>query len=392
MDIQNKKMNKEAILVAFLLFALAGSYFFWWLTTNLVLNIATKLFICFIFYKYKKQRTHTDRMAVTLYCVALSLMVLLSIMHGNTTFFGAIDRLLNFAMIPILLVGTEFSEQVYRHFFKIYAVVVGLSLIAFVFYMLGMLPAIGELTSGQERSYTVYPFLVRENTISLSVFSRFCSVFDEPGVVGTFSAILLCINRFNLKDWKNIIVLLAGIISMSMFFYALVAIYAFLFLIITKRNYILALVVCMAMGAFYYVTKDDPYISEVMWARFEWDEDKGGFIGDDRMVGDADYYFENKIQGTPAYWWGTDNIKEFWEYSEGSSSYKVVVASNGMVFLTLYILVFIVLAYGYKNNRSDLILFVLVLLLNSYQRPNIYYPIWIFLYMYYARLKLENIK
>ena len=379
-------MDKDALFTACLLFVLSGSYFFWWITTNTVLKIIIKLLLCFLFFKNTKKITSSDRWAITLYCSALILQVFLAIIHNNANFFGVIDMLTNFAMIPILLAGVAFSERVYEYFRNIFSFVFALSLIAVLFYMIGMLPVIGELTSGQGRTYTIYPFLVKENMTYL--FPRFCSVFDEPGAVGTYSAIFLCVNRFNLKDWKNIVFLLAGLISMSMFFYILIVLYLLYFLIINKRKYLSAILLCVAISSFYYVTKDDPYLYGVMWSRFEWDEDEGKFIGDNRMVGDADYYFEHSIKGTPAYWWGTDDIKEFWDYSEGSSSYKVVVASNGMVFLMLYLLVFIVLAYGNKHNTSGFLLFVLLLLLITYQRPNMYYPVWIFLYTYYTRNQL----
>ena len=55
---------------------------------------------------------------------------------------------------------------------------------------------------------------------SLDIF-RFYSVFDEPGVLGTLSAFILFGNKFNMREWQNIVILLGGIFTYSMAFYVL---------------------------------------------------------------------------------------------------------------------------------------------------------------------------
>lgn len=58
------------------------------------------------------------------------------------------------------------------------------------------------------------------NTSTLA--NRFYSVFDEPGVLGTFSAFVLFGNRYRI-NWKNVVILIGGFFTYSMAFYVLTA-------------------------------------------------------------------------------------------------------------------------------------------------------------------------
>lgn len=54
---------------------------------------------------------------------------------------------------------------------------------------------------------------------------RLCGHFNEPGFLGTVLALMLCIENLNFKKMGNMILLVAGCLTLSMAFYAIVAIY-----------------------------------------------------------------------------------------------------------------------------------------------------------------------
>ena len=59
-----------------------------------------------------------------------------------------------------------------------------------------------------------------------SLYWRLCGIFNEPGVVGTISGLLLCKERFKLKGkWYNVVLALAGVFSFSTAFFILIIIY-----------------------------------------------------------------------------------------------------------------------------------------------------------------------
>lgn len=61
-------------------------------------------------------------------------------------------------------------------------------------------------------------FVMNDGTIA----NRFYSVFDEPGVLGTFSAFVLYGNKYRM-NWKYIVILIGGFFTFSLAFYVLTA-------------------------------------------------------------------------------------------------------------------------------------------------------------------------
>lgn len=380
--------KRLVIIAAVLLLILSGPYFCWWITKNIMLKWIATLALGFIFYKQKGRLSRIDANVVLLYVIAFFFTITLSILKGNITFFGVVDCIPNVFLVYLICANMDFSKKTYLYFSLFFAILMGLSIVAQFLFLTGALPSIGTIVNpGQDRIYTVYPFLIREQTIDAFSMQgiRFAGAYDEPGAIGTIAAVLLCIEKFRLKKWENIIFLITGLMSMSLAFYIILGGYSFLYVLVVRKNIILTLAIIASLGLFYNYTKDNPVFETLIWERLKWDEEKQGLAGEDRMVGDANYYFDTHIKGTQAYWFGLSDTKEFWKSAEGSASYKVVIAQNGMIFLSLYVLCFVLLAFHYRPNRYEFILFLILLIANTMQRPNIYSPLWIFLYAYYAR-------
>ena len=67
---------------------------------------------------------------------------------------------------------------------------------------------------------------------------RFMGPFDEPGVLGTISALLLSADKLNLNKNSNKIIFFSGLISLSLAFYVLISLYFILAMVLklNKRN------------------------------------------------------------------------------------------------------------------------------------------------------------
>ena len=138
-----------------------------------------------------------------------------------------------------------------------------------------------------------------------------------------------------------------------------------------------------AFVLFYQKTKDDPVFYATIWERAEWDPDTKEFKGDNRSNKDANAIFESK-KGTSEYYWGLDNAGLYNSYAKGSCTYKNVIATYGFVFFALYCTFFILLACNRDANKFSLFLYNMVLFANLYQRPSIYAPQIIFLFIVFA--------
>ena len=390
----SKSEKRLAIIAALLLFVLSGPYFFWWITKNIMLRWLVVLFLCIFFYKKKEKTSRLSIQVIVLYVFTFFYGFINTLLKGKITFFGVIDMIPNLLLVFLLCASLDFSKKTYHYFTLFLSLLMAASIVSQLLYTLGILPSIGTIVNpSQGRIYSVYPFLIKEQVTDVYnlMGMRFAGAYDEPGAIGTMSAIILCIERFRIKSIKNIIFLITGLMSMSLAFYILLAVFSVLNALAIRRNIILTISIIFCIGLFYKYTNDNPLFETLIWERLKWDEDKSGLAGEDRMVGDADYYFDNYIKGTNAYWFGLSDTTDFWKAAEGSSSYKVVIAQNGVIFLALYLLCFIFIAFNYKERKFDVFIFLILLLANTMQRPNIYAPIWVFLYAYYARLNPERI-
>lgn len=384
MALSKNKNTKESIIAAILLFLFIPPYFVWGIMDVKLIKISLELYLCFLFLKHRKVYTHKDWSLSILFIFTIAYVILLDIIHEQSNINGIIARCVPFFFVTIPFAQKAFMNKVYKWFVSIYVIIIGLSLLSWVGAQIGVLPSIGQiLLTGQNRIYTVYPLLVIDYG---SDFIRFYGPFNEPGVVGTLGVILLCIQRFNFKDWRTVIILISGILSMSFFFYFLVIGFGIVYLFFVKKKIVIAALFVVLLFFSYNYTKNVPIIYTTLWERFEWDSSKKQFKGDNRKKENVDTFYDS-LKETPDYYFGSsgEQVNKFWSDVTETSSYKVVVVSSGIIFLILYLLFFVLMAKNYSVSTKWFLLFTFVLLLNTYQRPDVYSILMIFIYSYFAR-------
>lgn len=383
------KFKRLSWLASIMLFLLIPPYFMWNVLSSNAIKILFTTFLCSIFYIYKDRIVAKNRGLKTLFIFTLLYYILGGVINGQSNAFGVCARMMMLLYIFIPFAKKEFTLSVYNKFLTIYAIVISISILSYIGAQLGYIHPIGKLVVEQHnRAYTIYPLLVLDSSFD---FLRFYGPFNEPGVVGTLAAVLLCTQKFNFKDWKTYVILVSGILSMSLFFYGLVVCYGIVYLVFIKKKTIAALIFVGFFAGFYMQTKDDPILYNTLWQRFEWDETEHQFKGDNRKNEAVDRFYD-ELKNKPSFWFGSSKseVDRFWRLVEETSSYKVIVLNSGMIFLILYLSFFIILAKKYTKNNLKLALFILVLLANTYQRPDIYSELMLFLYPYFGRFCLTN--
>ena len=383
------KFNRLSWLASIMLFLLIPPYFMWGIFSNNATKILFSVFFCGIFFIYKESNKDKNRGLKALFIFTLLYYILGGVINGQSNAFGVCARIMMLLYVFIPFAKKDFTVSVYNKFLTIYAIVISISLLSYIGAQLGYLHPIGNLVVGQHnRAYTIYPLLVLDSGFD---FLRFYGPFNEPGVVGTLAAVLLCTQKFNFKDWRTCVILVSGILSMSLFFFGLVVCYGFVYIVFIKRRFVVALLFVGLFAGFYMQTKDDTILYNTLWQRFEWDETEHQFKGDNRKNEAVDKFY-NELKTKPSFWFGSSQseVERFWRLVEETSSYKVIVLNSGMLFLFLYLFFFVILARSYADNNLRLALFVLVLLANTYQRPDVYSVLMLFLYSYFGSYSLSN--
>lgn len=383
----SRKDNIDSLILVIFLFFLTNPYFFWAWYGNLFANILVSTIAMIMFWRHKDSIKGQRNTILTFYMIVWSLYL------ANEFFKGA--RLGVVAYIPYVLLGfvpfvkKGFGQAVFNKFVTIYAVLIGVSMVSWILAMTGVISPIGELGVGNEsleaqrKSYLVYPMSLI-STSGLDEFGRFCGIFDEPGVVGTLGGLILCGLRYNMKDWRAVIILLSGLLSTSMFFYGLTAVYWILQLLLVKKKTGVVLLMIATVFVSYQLTKDNETVSYLVWDRFEWDSKEGGFAGNTRE-GESTTLALNKMKATGEIWFGVKDKEAYWNEMMGTSSIYNIFAMYGIIFTVSYLAWLISFGYHYRISRWDFILYCFLVLGCMYQRPNMFSLPYTFLFVGAAR-------
>lgn len=282
---------------------------------------------------------------------------------------------LSFLVVVFLLMGEKEKIRVY----KIYSWIFALSL------LIGIIPYILTIMKVNLPYDIIVPDHVMKvagglyykkifGTVILNTppMFRYSAMFDEPGVVGTISALFLVAERYNMRLKKNWILLIGGGLSFSTAFYAMSIIWI-LAVLIRKINYkrisILVIGVLIVIQSQYLHTPFEP-LNRVLASTKVVD---GNFLGNTRYTenfadvqqtfydGDISHILFGKGRG-----WANSNPS-----LAGSWTYKFLLFDHGIVGFLLIISWLV--AYVYHINRrykcADVYILLFVFMLSIYQRP-----------------------
>jgi hypothetical protein len=227
-------------------------------------------------------------------------------------------------------------------------------------------------------NYRSYLFLVVPMNLNID-FIKFNCVFDEPGVVGTYSLLMLIANNFDWKNRESQIFLVSGLISFSFFFYLGLIVFTLINIFTSeakKRYKVMSVIGAMS---FLIAVQVVPVLNEVVGYRLEYDSTAGKFVGDNRSSDALDDYIVS-IRGSSEYLWGAN--EDIVEYYLANAGLNTAILRYGVVFIVSYIVFFILYCY-YKTdrNRKESMLFLIAILATIYQRPGLVNPPFIFMFV-----------
>jgi len=384
--ILSRAKNYEALILIFLLFFLTGPYFFWKWYGSLFVNILVTTIALIFIWRNTDKLKGKQKSIFSFYVVVWLLYLVNEFVKGA--------RLGVVAYLPYLLLGLvpfvrkDFGRSVYNRFVALYAILIGLSMISWVLAVTGIIPPIGEIGAdnesmeAQRKAYLVYPLSLIKIGVIEDV-TRFCGIFDEAGVVGTLSGLMLCGLRYNMKDWRAVVILISGLFSTSMFFYGLTAVYWSLELLLVRKRYGVMILLIGGVFISYQMTKENVVISHLVWDRFEYDS-KDGFKGNTRE-GEKTTSVVRRMSATGEIWFGVKDKEAYWDEMFGTASIYNVFAMYGIIFTVLYIVWIIIVGYHYRLSRWDFFLYCFMVVGCLYQRPSVFDLPYLFLFVGAAR-------
>ncbi len=379
------KYGKSAIFSGALLYFFTAPFFSWPFLRVTGIKIILYYLFGFICFKQIKKIDKHDKMLIGLF-------VFTSFLYGLTSPNEIIIKvLLCISFIPVVVApfcNDSYLKKVYSAFESIYVYIMAGSLLCYLASNIGIIGPLfsmnGLITELGDQAYDVYGLCVKQNVYSTI---RFYGPYDEPGVIGTYSALMLIVNKFSLKSFKNWIHIIAGVLSFSLFFFIIIGVYI-LFSAIYHRKIVPVLLLLIFVPYVYNQTSDDLEFQIRVWNRFAINDGELG--GNDRSSEYLDQYYNSKKYSLE-YWFGVDNWESVVNQLDGESSYKIVVLQNGMLFLALYCVFFILYGYKYlKKDKLSYLLYLFVFLGCIYQRTNVYGMVTVFLFCYFARFYLEG--
>jgi len=305
-----------------------------------------------LFTRYYKKNMVTYSVII---CILFAFMTLFMIRVRN----GGLIEILNFVrllvvFILVLTMTNDEKKDIVSMTTNLYAWIVGVSIVGYVLLLAGVNMPYSIIEKPDSLFYPPFEnygaFILLSHDGRLGDFQRFQSVFTEPGHLGTISAILLYINKYDLKLKSVLVIFIGTLLSLSFAAYALVGL-GYLIFIMAKSKQIhktilkigMVTVLVVSLGAYFYVRYPESVFSIMILGRLGFDESSGDILAE-RTRGHVSHFYETQfLSSTENILWGVDlsEAQRFALFGRGgSNSYRVFLINNGIISVIILFLMY----------------------------------------------------
>jgi hypothetical protein len=340
-----------------------------WLFSNAILNlffIATSLVIFFL--PGKNHEINTNK-KIILVVLIFFLIYLYTPLFGHELNIG---RLMKFTPLLIMLFynQTIFSKA-YLNVYQVMVFISLFSIIVFIISNIGIdLPHIRIVreqrlnTSDYYRLYGIVVELYRGSTpISSLGLSQACGAFTEPGHYGIFLGLFLLAEKLNFKKKGNVILLIAGLFTLSAAFVFILLLGIFYNYFsknkITAKN--ISLTILIISTGLFFVLSDTGIAQMVRYAIYERHFQGVNSITDIRTSQVFIVEFNRFLQSDNVFWGykGTDIS----EIIERQSNFTAFIFRYGFIAIGLCIILILTMLNIIRNQKIYYLSFLLAVLL-----------------------------
>ena len=312
-------------------------------------------------------------------------------------------------IVPMLFLLFSDEDKIiaYDMYIFLFAITLVFPMIYYLLTKIGVNIPYSELASYEEikvvanNFYKLYPFGAAQFTHRYDPWLaelRMSGIYDEAGRLGTLAGLFLVSERFAIrKNWRNVIILLGGILSFSVAFYVIVVVYFLIENIRQKKikNILWLTSVIVVYLIFISVDFSNPALSYVQ-NRIVFNET--GFSGNNRTNDAFNDLYNSIYSGNIynlffGYGYGALGLLRSTSLIDGSS-YKTLIFDFGLVgFISQILWLFVFTYYQSKSlsrdDKSKCYTILVVYLLNMYQRPTMFNMVYLLIFIG-GVLKIKN--
>ena len=303
------------------------------------------------------------------------------------------DKIAPKIVFMILLFTREYEElaNIFECYVSLFIVSMIPGMLYYVLEIFGISLSIGRIQSQNQLLYADsaeysgaaigYYKLYLGAVMRLDSNTRMSGIYDEPGLVGTVAALLLCGKKFAIKnDWKAKLLLLITIMSFSFAGYILV--FAYILLKLFKEGK-WKLVVVLLLAAFSLLILVNVDLSNTPMAgiqrRIQITDAGISFVNNRQTSTFEKGYLQFRRAGllTKLFGFGYGASSRN-SYLLGSSTYKLTIYDGGYVGFAIKMLFFILYFAKWIKLQNikkywNAICLLVIFLVSIYQRPSVFY-------------------
>lgn len=310
----------------------------------------------------------TNKKIISVFLLSLFFLYLVFVVENITGVLGAIISISIFSVLIFL--KDHFRVKLLVFILKCFSALLSVSLLYFLAcYLLDISLPFTYTDYADQYYFRNYYYFLTYDANWFFVLPRFQSVFLEPGHLGMVLSFLLYTQKFNLKRWYNVIMMISAILSFSLAAYVLIITGIIMINIIRNKNsifYILIAILFTFMSISVFVDRLDQenMFNKLIIERLTIED--GDIAGNNRFSDDFEKEFKRKINTTDK-WFGWQ--PDFSIYGRGNAGYKRYIATNGIIGVVVFVLFYLSCCKGYGiYSYSLLLLYLLSFIQRSY--PN----------------------
>lgn len=339
------------ISIVYLIFVGAHAWFTMDQPFAVSLGISVVIFIISLLYKKKNNIRLTLRNSDVFAVIAFFIASLFA--SQITRFESFVTFVVRYFPVLILISDTGSAKETLTFVCKFLAILFIPSLVLHLIFVATSFPPSIPFSVEGNSMYLFYNYGILIKSISIEDEGvRFCSVFLEPGFLGTLCALLLYANRFQFKGkWWMYPILIALLLSLSLAGY-ITTLLGYIFCRYYQGLSVKKYVGYFVVGTLAFFISDNynggnNILNEYIFSRLKEDKEKG-IAGNNRNSELTDYYFEKTIENGDAFLGlGREKITKIngggaddGDYSNQirGAGYKLFILYNGLLAAFFYLL------------------------------------------------------
>ena len=269
-------------------------------------------------------------------------------------FLGSMSMIVS--IMSIIVLPIEKKRSLFELLKSYFTIIIAVSLIGWLLHMGGVsLPYENVSVNDFHNDINNYYIFSTSNAARYHLFERFSGMFLEAGQMATPCVFFVFADGGSLKDRRNIVLLVAIILSFSLVAYIMLTVGYFYRSLILNRHHLFLKVfipICVVVAAGGMIIKNanenNPLYAMIL-ARLEADDDKI-IAGNNRTNDYVDYRFQALMKSPDKYLGIASEIaRSNDDWTASSSGYKKYIIHNGLIGLILLLALFY---SAYSENKS----------------------------------------